>query len=74
MVSSAKFLLDVAAGGAAIATIVGFAGSLTTIRWGGREVVILGLSIIRPRNSGTSAFQEVEFNAAACVDRSNLKK
>ena len=37
----------------------------TTIRWGGREVVILGLSIIRPRNSGTSAFQEVEFDAAA---------
>ncbi len=36
-----------------------------TIRWGGRELVILGLSIIRPQNSHTSAFQEVEFDAAA---------
>lgn len=37
----------------------------TTIRWRGREVVILGLSIIRPQNRGSSAFQEVEFDAAA---------
>lgn len=37
----------------------------TTLRLGGREVEILSISIIRPRNSGTSAFQEVEFDAAA---------
>lgn len=36
-----------------------------TLRWGGREVVILSLSIIRPRNRETSAFQDVEFGAAA---------
>lgn len=37
----------------------------TTLRWGGREVVILGLSIARPRNRDSSAFQQVEFDAAA---------
>jgi endonuclease/exonuclease/phosphatase family metal-dependent hydrolase len=37
----------------------------TTRRWGSREVVILGLSIARPHNRGSSAFQQVEFNAAA---------
>lgn len=37
----------------------------TTLRWGSREVVILGLSIARPHNRGSSAFQQVEFDAAA---------
>ena len=37
----------------------------TTIRWGDTDVVILGLSIIRPQNRDTSAFQDVEFKAAA---------
>ena len=37
----------------------------TTLRWGGKEVVILGLSIARPRNRDSSAFQQVEFDAAA---------
>lgn len=35
------------------------------IRWEGKEVVILSLSIIRPRNPHTSEFQGVEFGAAA---------
>src|SRR4028119_311341 len=34
-------------------------------RWRDTEVVILSLSIIRPQNRDTSAFQDVEFNAAA---------
>lgn len=37
----------------------------TTLRWGSREVVILGLSIARPHNRSSSAFQQVEFDAAA---------
>jgi endonuclease/exonuclease/phosphatase (EEP) superfamily protein YafD len=37
----------------------------TTLRWGTREVVILGLSIARPHNQGSSAFQQVQFDAAA---------
>lgn len=37
----------------------------TTLRWGSREAVILGLSIARPQNRGSSAFQQVEFDAAA---------
>ncbi|HEY9608892.1 endonuclease/exonuclease/phosphatase family protein [Allocoleopsis sp.] len=37
----------------------------TTLRWDSREVVILGLSIARPRNRDSSAFQQVEFDAAA---------
>ena len=37
----------------------------TTLRWEGREVVILGLSIIRPQSRDSSAFQDVEFDAAA---------
>lgn len=37
----------------------------TTLRWGGKEVVVLSLSIARPRNRGASAFQQVEFDAAA---------
>ena len=37
----------------------------TTWRWEDRDVVILSLSFIRPRNSSTSAFQKIEFNAVA---------
>jgi endonuclease/exonuclease/phosphatase (EEP) superfamily protein YafD len=37
----------------------------TTIRWGGREVVILSLSVVRPLSRDSSAFQQVEFDAAA---------
>jgi endonuclease/exonuclease/phosphatase (EEP) superfamily protein YafD len=37
----------------------------TTIRWEGTEVVILGLSIIRPQSRDSSAFQDVEFDATA---------
>ncbi|MCP2731946.1 endonuclease/exonuclease/phosphatase family protein [Limnofasciculus baicalensis] len=37
----------------------------TTWRWGDRNVVILSLSLIRPRNSHTSAFQQIELNAVA---------
>jgi endonuclease/exonuclease/phosphatase (EEP) superfamily protein YafD len=37
----------------------------TTIRWGGREVVILSLSVARPRNRDSSAFQQQEFDVAA---------
>jgi endonuclease/exonuclease/phosphatase (EEP) superfamily protein YafD len=35
------------------------------IRWGGQEVAILGIQLIRSRNSGSSAFQTVEFDAIA---------
>lgn len=37
----------------------------TVLRWGGKEVVILGLSIARPHNRDASAFQQKEFDAAA---------
>jgi hypothetical protein len=37
----------------------------TTLRWEGTEVVILGLSIIRPQSHDSSAFQDVEFDATA---------
>lgn len=37
----------------------------TTWRWEDRDVVILSLSLIRPRNSSTSAFQKIELNAVA---------
>ncbi|HEY9674074.1 MAG TPA: endonuclease/exonuclease/phosphatase family protein, partial [Waterburya sp.] len=33
------------------------------IRWGGKEVAILSTQLTRPRNSSTSAFQKVEFDA-----------
>jgi endonuclease/exonuclease/phosphatase (EEP) superfamily protein YafD len=36
-----------------------------TIRWGGKEVAILGIQLTRPQNSGTSGFQKVEFDAVA---------
>jgi endonuclease/exonuclease/phosphatase (EEP) superfamily protein YafD len=35
------------------------------IRWGGKEVAILSTQLTRPRNSSTSAFQKVEFDAVA---------
>jgi endonuclease/exonuclease/phosphatase (EEP) superfamily protein YafD len=37
----------------------------TVLRWAGKEVVILGLSIARPHNRDASAFQQKEFDAAA---------
>jgi endonuclease/exonuclease/phosphatase (EEP) superfamily protein YafD len=37
----------------------------TTWRWEDKDVVILSLSLIRPRNSSTSVFQKIELNAVA---------
>lgn len=37
----------------------------TTLQWGSKEVVVLSLSIARPRNRDASAFQQVEFDATA---------
>lgn len=36
-----------------------------TIRWGGKDVEILSIQLTRPQNSGGSAFQKIEFDAAA---------
>ncbi len=37
----------------------------TRIRWANQELAILSLHVIRPRNAGTAAYQQVEFAAVA---------